>query len=201
MNHFIIIFFILLTYTLIGCGKGEKMNNKDCGKHQVWNEESNTCEEKSKEKSEEKPNVKTVSPEEELKETETLYTITNSSSIMIAVHTFNDPSLLSEVNKSDYPTLDTPENWAHRSLESGQCLSVSESQFITSLQIRRTTAGVISCDNFHINSIKKCDDNADQATHLIINDHPTPEGRRYEWITIETTTKNNINNCPSIEKR
>ena len=197
MNHFIIMFFILLTYTLIGCGRGDKANSKDCGKHQVWNEERNTCEKKSEKQS----NDKTVLSEEEPKEIEILYTITNNSSVTTAVHTFNNPSLLSEVDRSDYPTLDTPENWAHSSLGPGQCLSVSESQFITSLQIRRTTAGVIICDNFHINSIKKCGDNTDQATHLIINDHPTPEGRRYEWVTIETTTENNTNNCPSIEKR
>ena len=235
MNRFIIMFFVFFTYILTGCGRGDKIDKGDCDENLIWNEESNTCEEKPneeitssteeqckkektkiwdtensscREKTQNECNTEHVKwengkcvKEEVPEETEALYTITNNSSITIAVQAFDDPSIFLEVDRSDYHTLDTQERWAHGSLEPGQCLSVVESQFITSLQIRRTAAGVISCDNFHVDSFKKCGDNADQPIHLIINNHPTPEGRRYEWVVIETATEKNSDNCPLLERR
>lgn len=122
-----------------------------------------------------------------------LYTITNNSSIAITVSALYDPASFPE-NSDHIP----PNLLAYIGLRTGECVNVTKEQFTSSLKIKRNFSA-ISCDNFH-KSTTKCNDGT--PAHLDINNHPTIDGRRYEWIEIVIATAETHNeSCPLLEKR
>ena len=235
MNTLLVMYFVLFTLTLAGCGKD---GDTDCTENQVWNEESKKCEgkpvetalltqeqcknentkiwdtetNKCKDRTQNECNnentkwendkcVKGEEPEDTKQPTKTeseeLYTITNNSAVTVGVSVFNDPSILSEIERSDYHKHDEDNNWRHGDLQTGACLSITKSRFVNSLQLKRNSS-IVHCNNFSLSGVVNTCGDLHQPSHLIINDHPTKHGKRYGWIYIETSIEKNTGDCPAL---
>ena len=123
-----------------------------------------------------------------------LYTITNNSSVPITVSALADPSTLPEDGSVRIP----PNLLAYIGLRNGECVNVTKDQFTTSLNIKRNISALV-CDNFSEGSTK-CNDGT--PAHLAINNHPTTDGRNYNWVEIAVATAETHNeDCPLLESR
>lgn len=129
-------------------------------------------------------------------ESEELYTITNNSSVTIMISAINDPA--SFPTDSDHIP---PNLLAYIGLRNGECVNVTKNQFTTSLKIKRGVSIVDTavCDNFS-EGAEKCNDGT--PAHLAINNHPTTDGQRYNWVEIVIDTAETHNeDCPLLERR
>ena len=129
-------------------------------------------------------------------ESEELYTITNNSSVTIIISALNDPASFPEDSDHIPPNI-----LAYIVLRNGECVNVTKDQFTTSLKIKRGVSIIDTavCDNF-LEGATKCNDGT--PVHLAINNHPTTDGQRYNWVEIVTDTAETHNeNCPLLERR
>ena len=232
MNKILIIYFILFTTTFIGCNKTDEkpctknhkwnevtkkcepkpveaalLTQEQCISDltKIWDTQNNKCKDRSQSecnadgtKWENNQCVTATTPAETGTpdtESEELYTITNNSSVTVIVSAINDPSTLPD-NDQQIP----PHLLAYMGLRNGECVNVTKDQFTTSLKIKRGVSLVdtAACDNFKESS--KCNNGV--PAHLSINDHPTTDGQRYNWVEIEVVTLETYNeDCPLLERR